>query len=452
MVSRHERRLELAQHVLDTLRIGLPLAAAQLAQVAMSATDAILLGRLGPDALAAGGLGNALCLTVLVVLEGIVGAVGVFVAQAIGGGRGAEVPALFWTGLLLTALLSSPAFLLLGMTEPLLLALGEPAALAHDAAAFLDVLRWSVPWSLVGSGLMRAFLPAIGAGWVIFPVTVAATLSNGIAGMALILGGGGCRCSVRGARLWRPCWPMPATRLLAAARVRRPTMAPVRALDAAAMGGDGCDAAARVADRRDVRRGSRPVRGGCAADRPAGPAALAAQQVAIRAITIAFMVPMGLAQAANIRVGHPVGGAMGGGAAAGLIAIGLAAVSSRCVRWRAGLAGPDRRGWPSGATRAGRRACRVAVRDCGGVPGRRRGAVCGGRARCAGWAIRACRSCSRRSGIGPSVFRRRGARDVGRAGSGGRVVGVGGGAGRHGGAADESVRGRAARPLGVVLR
>lgn len=57
-----------------------------------------------------------------------------------------------------------------------------------------------------------------------------------------------------------------------------------------------------------------------------GPVALAAQQVAISVISIAFMVPMGIAQAANIRVGHRVGGADRAGArAAGLIAIGLGA-------------------------------------------------------------------------------------------------------------------------------
>ena len=38
-----------------------------------------------------------------------------------------------------------------------------------------------------------------------------------------------------------------------------------------------------------------------------GPAPLAAQQVALMSISIAFMIPLGLAQAANVRVGYAVG-------------------------------------------------------------------------------------------------------------------------------------------------
>ena len=53
---------------------------------------------------------------------------------------------------------------------------------------------------------------------------------------------------------------------------------------------------------------------------------LAAQQVALNIVSISFMVPLAIAQAANVRVGHRVGaGDASGARRAGLVAIGLGA-------------------------------------------------------------------------------------------------------------------------------
>ena len=57
-----------------------------------------------------------------------------------------------------------------------------------------------------------------------------------------------------------------------------------------------------------------------------GPVPLAAQQVALDILTVAFMVLLAIAQAANVRVGHCVGaGDKPGARRAGLVAIGLGA-------------------------------------------------------------------------------------------------------------------------------
>jgi len=160
------------RHVLETLRLAAPLAVAQLAQVAMGVTDTALLGGLSAQALAAGGLGGSLMITVLVVLQGVLMALGVLVAQARGAGRDADVPALYWTGVLLTALLVLPAFALVSVAGPLLLLVGEPAGLARDVGEYLSVLRWAIPGGLLGVGLLRAFLPAVGGGALILWVTL----------------------------------------------------------------------------------------------------------------------------------------------------------------------------------------------------------------------------------------------------------------------------------------
>ena len=56
------------------------------------------------------------------------------------------------------------------------------------------------------------------------------------------------------------------------------------------------------------------------------PASLAAQQVAMSLVSISFMIPLAIAQAANVRVGHRTGaGDRAGARRAGFVAIGLGA-------------------------------------------------------------------------------------------------------------------------------
>lgn len=332
----------LIHHATQTLRLGLPLVAAQLAQMAMGVTDTIYLGRLGPEALAAGGLGNSLHLTVLITLQGVAGAVSVFIAQARGAGRPADVPGLFWSAAAIALALSVPAFALLSVAEPLLLAAGEPPPLAHDASRFLDTVRWGVPGEMLGFGLMRAVLPAIGAGWLILPITLAATVCNAIVGYALAFGHGGLPAiGLRGPAVATALvGTLAATALLAVAftpsrrrwvRWARPRLGPARAIVRV-----GLPIGATLAVEAGLFVAVALLIGRL------GPVELAAQQVSISVISVAFMAPLGLAQAANIRVGHRVGAADREGArAAGLIAIGLGAVAE-CLCALANWWAPER--------------------------------------------------------------------------------------------------------------
>src|ERR1700758_1607339 len=115
----------LSRHAADTARLAAPLAIAQLSQMAMSVTDTILLGSLGPDALAAGGLGANLFFVVVTLLQGVLTSVSVSVAHARGAQAEDRVPHIYWTGLVLSILLSVPGFALLSFATPLLNAFGE---------------------------------------------------------------------------------------------------------------------------------------------------------------------------------------------------------------------------------------------------------------------------------------------------------------------------------------
>ena len=315
------------RHAIETMRLAGPLAVAQLAQMAMGITDTVLLGTLGGDALAAGGLANSLFITVAVVLQGVLTSVSVLVSQARGARHDAQVPHLYWTGMLLTLMLVIPAVMLFSVTEPLLLLVGEPPELARDAGIYMDVLRWGVPGALLAIGLMRAFLPAIGQGGMILWVSLATSLANGLLCYGLVHG----------------AWGLPALGL------RGPALAEVVAVSAAAVSllllVHGRPALRRfVAWRRPrtqvigaMLRLGVPVGATFAVEAGLflaiglliglqGAVPLAAQQVALNIVSVSFMIPLAIAQAANVRVGHRVGaGDAYGARRAGLVAIGLGA-------------------------------------------------------------------------------------------------------------------------------
>ena len=69
-----------------TTRLALPIVATQLAQVSIMTVDVLFLGRLGPEALAAGALGWNLVFMVTIFGFGICMAAAPMMAQAIGRG------------------------------------------------------------------------------------------------------------------------------------------------------------------------------------------------------------------------------------------------------------------------------------------------------------------------------------------------------------------------------
>ena len=317
------------RHAAETLRLAGPLAVAQLAGMAMGVTDTVLLGTLGGDALAAGGLATMLFITVTIMLQGMLTAVSIVVSQERGAGRDNLVPAPYWAGLAMALLLSVPAFVVFTLAEPLLLLAGQPPALARDAAAFIDVLRWGTPGAMIGIGLMRAFLPAIGQGAAMLWVALGATSINAALCWGLIHG----------------AWRLPALGM------RGPALATVFVESGMALvlmawlhGHPGLRRF--VAWRRPglplLRRMvvlGLPVTGTFAVETGLflgigllvgrlGVAQLAAHQIALSITSVSFMVPLAVAQAANVRVGNRVGaGDAAGARRAGLVAIALAAVT-----------------------------------------------------------------------------------------------------------------------------
>ena len=60
--------------------------------------------------------------------------------------------------------------------------------LAHNVGEYCAVLRWGAPGSLIGIGMMRAFLPAIGAAKRLLWVSIGGVFVNGFLNYGLIHG------------------------------------------------------------------------------------------------------------------------------------------------------------------------------------------------------------------------------------------------------------------------
>ena len=302
-------------HAAALLRLALPIAVAQLSQMAMALTDTILLGGLGHAALAAGGLAAGLFFTVIVVLQSVLGAAGISIAQTLGeetravpaDGEG-RVGRIAATALLLGLLLSLPAIALLGQAEWLMRALGEPPPLARDAGAYMGVLRWAAPPALAGLGLLRAVLPAIGGADLLLHVMPAMALLNGVLNAGLIHGLWGLpRLGLLGSALASTLtlWITPA--VLTLAILCRPRLrAMLRPLRPAARE---CLPLLRIGLPIGVTAAAEVMLFQVAGLQAGlfGAASLAAHQIALNVAGISFMVPLALSQAANVRVGFWTG-------------------------------------------------------------------------------------------------------------------------------------------------
>jgi multidrug resistance protein, MATE family len=315
----------LSRHAADTARLAAPLAIAQLSQMAMGVTDTILLGSLGPDALAAGGLGAGLFFVVITLLQGVLSSVSVTVANARGAQAEHRVPHIYWTGLVLSALLAVPAFVLLSLAQPILAAFGEPASLAHDVGAYSSVLRWASLGSLIGIGMMRSFLPAIGAAKRLLWVSIAGVGVNAVLNYGLIHGAYGLpRLGLIGSAMattvtvWLTAITLVAllhgrTRyrhFVAAARPNVPLMGELFGIGWPVAITYGVESTLFLATGLMIGL--------------LGEKQLAAHQIALNVASVSFMVPLAIGQAANVRVSYWTGAGQPLAARhAGFVALGL---------------------------------------------------------------------------------------------------------------------------------
>lgn len=150
-----------ATEVRATLALGIPIAATQLAQMALQTTDVLMTGRLGPEALAAAQLGHNLYFPVFVTILGILFATSAMFAQELGGRRYKGVRRTFRQGFWLILAATPASWLYFTHAESILLAMGQAPVLAARAQSYCDGVMWGLPF-MAGFALLRNFIAAHG--------------------------------------------------------------------------------------------------------------------------------------------------------------------------------------------------------------------------------------------------------------------------------------------------
>jgi MATE family multidrug resistance protein len=321
----------------ELLRLAVPLALTQLAQMAILATDTLMLGHLSAHALAAAALGNTMFFVAWLMGCGPANALSPVIAHELGrrgdarAGVRASVRMGFWT----VALMAPPLLGFLALTRPVLLLVGEAPALADDAARFMSSLMLGLPFALLFQ-LLRNYATAVGRPVAPMVVMTLAILFNAGADYALIFGHFGApRLEIWGSGLASALSNLFSTALMAAVIAAHPALARFRILR-------------RLwrpdwAKLKELFRLGLPMgvttlfevmlfNSAALAMGLFGTASLAAHQIAITIPSLTFMVPLGIGLAATVRVGLARGaGDAHAARRAGFTAIGISVLFMACT-------------------------------------------------------------------------------------------------------------------------
>ena len=319
------------------LRLALPVILAELGWMSMGVVDTIMVGRLGPEAIAASGISNSLQIAFAIFGMGLLLGLDTLVSQAFGARRIDECNRWFWHGLAFTAAVTP---LLIASSWVLLLLvphLGFHPAVEPLVERYYSILLWSgVP--LMFYAVFRRYLQAIHAVTPVMVALVTANVVNALGNWALIhghyglpaLGLAGSAVATLLARIYltlallgsvfwydarRKSGLLQTTRALERSRFKR-----LIAL--------GLPAASTVSLEVGVFAAATALAGRL------NPVSAASHQIALNIAAVAFMVPLGLASAGAVRVGNAVGaGEPNRAAAAGwtAILIGVAFMTSAAV-------------------------------------------------------------------------------------------------------------------------
>ncbi|MBX8473935.1 NorM family multidrug efflux MATE transporter [Pseudomonas cichorii] len=159
------------------LRLAGPLIASQMAHMLMVFTDTVMMGKIGPEALAGGGLGAATYSFVSFFCVGVMAAVGTLVAIRHGANDTQGATRLTQAGLWLAWGMALAAALLLWNLEPVLLRFGQTEVNVHMATQFLTTLPLALP-GLLSFMALRGFTSALGRAGPVMTISLAGAGAN----------------------------------------------------------------------------------------------------------------------------------------------------------------------------------------------------------------------------------------------------------------------------------
>ena len=331
------------REVWATLCLAAPLAFTQLAMIAINTTDIVMMGWLGSSDLAAGALGMNIYVPLYLFGLGIATVVAPMAAQALGARDFRGVRRTVRQGFWITLLFAVPFSVIIWNGQWVMLLFGQEVAVASRADDYLKAVTWALLPSL-WFVVLRCFVTAHTRARAVLVVTLIAVGANAIGNYGLMFGNFGLpRWELMGAgvtssiiswlmfftmlgyvlrdrrfkryaillRFWRPDWP----RFRELFRLGLPIGLTILA-------------------ETGLFSGAAFLMGLISTE------ALAAHAIALQCAAVAFMIPMGISQAAVVRVGLAAGSrdplAVGRAGWASLLVGTLFMTASALVFWFAG--------------------------------------------------------------------------------------------------------------------
>lgn len=304
-----------AGEVRTTAILAAPLVVGHLSTGLIGFVDSVIAGHHGTATLASVAVGTALFWLPMMVPMGTLMSLPPSVSQLDGAGRRGEIGPLFRQALWLAAGLGVLLFAFLSVVGIALRPMGIAADVQPGTLAFLHGIRWGVPaltlylcMRYLSDGLhwtLPTMLLGFGGLLVLVPLGYVLTFgSYGLPGFAIEGRGAGGLGMASAIMMWAQAaafalylWRSPRfADLQLFAHLERPRWPPIRGLLAT-----GLPIGVTVAMEGSLfivtalligRLGAVPV---------------AAHQIAINVASLCFMIPMGLAEATTVRVGHALG-------------------------------------------------------------------------------------------------------------------------------------------------
>ena len=159
------------------LQLAIPLSAAQLTEAATAFIDTAMMGWLGGEFLAAGGLGAITFGYLLCISSAIVLAVSPLVAQAHGATDPRRIKQVVQQGLWLSLFIGVPIAILMGNSQAILLRLGQDASTVSLTQSYLQAIAWGFVPAL-GFSVLKGFVCAISDTRPVFLIVILGTLLN----------------------------------------------------------------------------------------------------------------------------------------------------------------------------------------------------------------------------------------------------------------------------------
>lgn len=134
---------DLLHHLRETVRLAVPVAIGQLGHVMLSVTDSLMVGRLGPEPLAAAALGGSIFVLMLVFAAGMSSAITPLTAIACGEGKHDDAGIVYRQGLLLNTLIGVILVAVSWVLSLFLDALNQPDQVVVLAQPYLQIISYS---------------------------------------------------------------------------------------------------------------------------------------------------------------------------------------------------------------------------------------------------------------------------------------------------------------------